>query len=216
MPEGLKLALWPLAVGLVFAVLSFLFRETLVEEFVVPKVRDELKSEGYIRNEVKNGSFVSVDEKSFAENNPIKGKVLISLEKGEYLAESDHKDSKHHAELRKDLDNLAKEIQGLQNINDAHVNDNFEVQLFKGNQTKAGELLFNSKNSVIAHFVKQGDQYKVTTRSGGNEMEFRATLANTPVSGAETSHAVAQITPEDFDKLFVGERRVGYALIHIR
>ena len=213
MPEGLKQALWGTVVLLGVSFLAFLFKDILVEKFIVPEVKEQLIAEGDLSDVVKEGRFVSVDTKL---ERPMRKSVLVSLEADEYLTKEHVKDLSPHDSLTAGFDRLLQITESLQSINNAHIRRNFEVALSHGNLPKQGEVLLNSQNSVITYFVKQGDACRLTADSGKNEMEFRAILGPTPIDSVPTSKAVGQIRIEDWKKLFAGENSTGTALIHIQ
>lgn len=179
-----------------------LFKDTLVDRYIVPQVQEKLKDVKYLRDTIKDGRFVTVEKEVEAStNHPIPVSALKTLRAEEYLTVEQLNKSENLSKLRSELEKLENIVRNLEAINMARVQGSFDVDVYVGEDSKErGLLLLNKDNALISYFLKDESSYEVASR--GEKRKFTVRLQSLPVTDGSSQAPVGRMYRSDWDDFF--------------
>jgi len=196
--------------------LLFIFSNYIIDNYITPRIKYQLASEGYLDNNIKEGRFIAVDSESFSINHKIDPKAALSLKNGEFsknedLAKVTLKLNSIENEFRKELvilqeglQTVNSEIAELNNLIEALTSKKLEVILFVSSQDiDKGYIVLNLKNRVISHLIENGTEYYVYGGLDSKE-KLRARVEIATDSNFPKNAAIGRVHKDIYHELFAG------------
>jgi len=197
-------------------------KDAIIAMSIVPGVVTELENQGYMRQEIKYGKFVSTTQNEFAKNNPIKSEILKAYTDGFEDWVQSLKNSQNNKDEIEKLTNqiisLEKDYKILKELEFSRIQGYKDVLLFLStNEEDKGKIILNNKNPPLAILLESGCLYKITAPSG-RQLTIKAFLQPLKVNKQFTTKAVGRIYRNSYYSLFpgrMGNKGVGKAQIKI-
>ena len=195
---------------------AYLIRVTLVNQFVVPTVKETLEKEKFLREQIQLGKFIVVNEDEFAKNHPIDPKYVNELEQGKYSKLVENIESIVEEKIQPIEDRAKKlesRIDDVEAIHKAESEDSIKVKLYiSTNDVDKDFLVLNGKNPAIAHWLKNGSYYQLKALSVDSTqcVKLRLDTGMPDEAGDKnTTKAIGRLSREQFDGLFEGSNSRG-------
>ena len=195
---------------------SYLFRVTLVNQFVVPTVKETLKNEKFLRDEIAEGKFVVVDQNEFAKNHVIQHDYIEELADGKYSKLVENIEKEKILPIEKRAKELENRIGDIEAIHKAESEGSIKVHLYESKQDADQDLLvLDPENSAIGHWLKNGHFYQLNPLSGDGKKECVKLRLD---KGILDKRADGRLYDTQFHELFSGStsRGLGNASIELK
>ncbi len=194
------------------------FSNSIVDQFITPRIIESLIKEQYLREDIKEGRYVVTDKVSFSENNVIPADAIQKLKAG-ILAKSDDLDTVSdkvssleisiNNELEKSTRSLAeanKEIAELNQVIQALASKELEVTLFISDlDSDKGHVVLNIHNKAISQIIENDRKYYIQNHSG-ESLKLRSRVEPAPANNFEKNSAIGRLHREDYHELFSGTK----------
>ena len=196
--------------------LPLFFSNSIIDQFITPRVVENLKKEQYLREDIKEGRYVVTDKVSFAENNVVKGNTIQALN-SELLASTADLEAISNKvitleasiknELEKSTQNLAeanKEIGELNQVIQALASKELKVTLFISDlASDKGYVVLNLHNKAIAQIIENGRKYYIHN-SSGDSLKLRSRVEPAPAENYDKNATIGRLHRDDYHELFSG------------
>ncbi|PMN12383.1 hypothetical protein BCT41_25090 [Vibrio splendidus] len=220
-----------LLLGLI-ALIASLFWKGIVGELIYPQIKEELTNENYLREEIKQGKFVSTTEDEFVKNHPISSQRLTELKNQLYVRNTEIEQLKTYLEKQHKIyqeqlsqqqkvivkltarqKELNNHLAGVDKIVDVLSTKRLEVLLFISTRdADRGMIILNGQNQAIFKTIKHGEDYVVSSPNGKTrELEARVETIHAP--GLSDDFSMGRIHSNDYDKLFNGSSGIAKAQV---
>lgn len=208
--------------------LPLFFSNSIIDQFITPRVVENLKKEQYLREDIKEGRYVVTDKVSFAENNVVKGNTIQALN-SELLASTADLEAISNKvitleasiknELEKSTQNLAeanKEIGELNQVIQALASKELKVTLFISDlASDKGYVVLNLHNKAIAQIIENGRKYYIHN-SSGDSLKLRSRVEPAPAENYDKNATIGRLHRDDYHELFSGTQSgIRVAMIEI-
>lgn len=204
--------------GMFIVSLPLFFSTSIIDQFITPRIVENLKKEQYLREDIKEGRYAVTDKISFAENNVIKGHAIQDLNNGVFATSGDinsismkvdELEISMQSELDKTKQNLSaanKEIKELKQVIQALASKEVEVTLFVSDlESDKGYVVLNLHNKAIAQIIENDKNYYVYNTSG-DRLKLRSRVEPTPAVNYDKQAAIGRLHRDDYHELFSGTR----------
>jgi len=202
--------------GMFVVSLPLFFSNSIIDQFITPRVVENLKKEQYLREDIKEGRYVVTDKVSFAENNVVKGNTIQALN-SELLASTADLEAISNKvitleasiknELEKSTQNLAeanKEIGELNQVIQALASKELKVTLFISDlASDKGYVVLNLHNKAIAQIIENGRKYYIHN-SSGDSLKLRSRVEPAPAENYDRNATIGRLHRDDYHELFSG------------
>ena len=202
--------------GMFVVSLPLFFSNSIIDQFITPRVVENLKKEQYLREDIKEGRYVVTDKVSFAENNVVKGNTIQALN-SELLASTADLEAISNKviileasiknELEKSTQNLAeanKEIGELNQVIQALASKELKVTLFISDlASDKGYVVLNLHNKAIAQIIENGRKYYIHN-SSGDSLKLRSRVEPAPAENYDKNATIGRLHRDDYHELFSG------------
>ncbi len=214
--------------GMFVVSLPLFFSNSIIDQFITPRVVENLKKEQYLREDIKEGRYVVTDKVSFAENNVVKGNTIQALN-SELLASTADLEAISNKvitleasiknELEKSTQNLAeanKEIGELNQVIQALASKELKVTLFISDlASDKGYVVLNLHNKAIAQIIENGRKYYIHN-SSGDSLKLRSRVEPAPAENYDKNATIGRLHRDDYHELFSGTQSgIRVAMIEI-
>lgn len=220
-----------LLLGLI-AIIASLFWKGIVDEFIYPQIKKELITENYLREEIKQGKFVSTTKDEFVKNHPIPSQRLVELKNQLYVKNTEIEELKTYMEKQQKIyqdqisqqqkaiaalishqEELKKQLADFCQIVDILSTKRLEVRLFISTRNAdRGKIILNGQNQAIFKTIKHGEDYVVSSPNGKTrKLEARIETIHAP--GLSDDFSMGRIHSDDYDRLFNGSSGTGTAQV---
>lgn len=203
-------------VGILLVSLPLLFANNIVDQFITPKIIDNLRQDGYLRQDIKDGRFLVTDEIAFADNHSINANVLKNLNDGGYASRASNQSVSDRvdeleatitgemATSAQTIKEAHNEIQQLNEVIKALTSKKIDVTLFVSNlESDRGYVVLNIHNRAIAEILKNNKRYYIKNGSG-ERVRLKARIEPTPADRYDANAAIGRLHREDYHDLFSG------------
>lgn len=204
--------------GMFIVSLPLFFSTSIIDQFITPRIVENLKKEQYLREDIKEGRYAVTDKISFAENNVIKGHAIQDLNNGVFATSGDinsismkvdELEISMQSELDKTKQNLSaanKEIKELKQVIQALASKEVEVTLFVSDlESDKGYVVLNLHNKAVAQIIENDKNYYVYNTSG-DRLKLRSRVEPTPAANYDKQAAIGRLHRDDYHELFSGTR----------
>ncbi len=204
--------------GMFVVSLPLFFSTSIINQFIAPTIIENLKTEQYLREDLKEGRYVVTDQISFANNNVVKGDVLQDLNNGSFARVTDLAviadkvmalDISMKGKLEKSNRNLAeanKEINELNQVIQALASKELNVTLFISDITSdKGYVVLNLHNKAISQIIENDKKYALYNAAGGS-LKLRSRVEPTPADNYDKNAAIGRLHRDDYHDLFSGTK----------
>jgi len=214
--------------GMFIVSLPLFFSTSIIDQFITPRIVENLKKEQYLRDDIKEGRYVVTDEVSFAENNVVKSNTIQALN-SELLASTADLEAisnkvitleasiKNESEkLTKNLAEANKEIGELNQVIKALASKELKVTLFISDlASDKGYVVLNLYNKAIAQIIENGRKYYIHN-SSGDSLKLRSRVEPAPAENYDKNATIGRLHRDDYHELFSGTKSgVRVAMIEI-
>lgn len=207
-----------IVLGLLVISLPILFANSIVDQYITPKVTATLEQSGYLRQDIKAGQYVTTDEMAFADNQRLSAAVLKQLNNQGYARSSELTAvSQQLGQLQQQLAQQAssaarvqqqaqQEIRQLNEVIQALTSGKIDVTLFVSNlESDRGYVVLNINNRAISDLLENNERYTLE-HGDGERLRLKARIEPTPASNYTTDAAIGRLHREDYHELFSGTR----------
>ena len=214
--------------GMFIVSLPLFFSTSIIDQFITPRIVENLKKEQYLRDDIKEGRYVVTDEVSFADNNVVKGNTIQALN-SELLASTADLEAisnkvitleasiKNESEkLTRNLADANKEISELNQVIKALASKELKVTLFISDlASDKGYVVLNLHNKAIAQIIENGRKYYIHNNSG-DSLKLRSRVEPAPAENYDKNATIGRLHRDDYHELFSGTKSgVRVAMIEI-
>jgi len=214
--------------GMFIVSLPLFFSTSIIDQFITPRIVENLRKEQYLREDIKEGRYVVTDEVSFAENNVVKSNTIQALN-SELLASTADLEAisnkvitleasiKNESEkLTKNLAEANKEIGELNQVIKALASKELKVTLFISDlASDKGYVVLNLYNKAIAQIIENGRKYYIHN-SSGDSLKLRSRVEPAPAENYDKNATIGRLHRDDYHELFSGTKSgVRVAMIEI-
>jgi len=204
--------------GMFIVSLPLFFSTSIIDQFITPRIIEVLKTQQYLREDIKEGRFVVTDQISFASNNVIKGNVIQELNSG-LLATSANltaitdKVVKLEENLQNELErssrNLSEanqEIKELNQVIQALASKELKVTLFISDiDSDKGYVVLNLHNKAISQIIENDKKYYIENNTG-DSLKLRSRVEPAPAEGYDKNSSIGRVHRDDYHELFSGTK----------
>ena len=215
------------AVTVAGSLVGFVGWDVLVDKYLVGHIQKKLEEDNYLREEIREGQFVSTDRKAFSENHEIKAENLLNLKEGNLATTKSVKShidgmsqefDDHVDVLGAKLELRKSEIEEFESrLQDALVRirileakqDGAKLTLevyINSDSDKQGILTLNEDNETVSSLIGNNKHYDVRSSEKENRERYRVRLEPLSV-GKDKEGPFANLYIDDFHRLFEGERK---------
>lgn len=202
--------------GMFVVSLPLFFSNSIVDQFITPRIIESLKKEKYLREDIKEGRYVVTDQVSFSENNIIRADRLQKLDQNLLAASADLDsvsdqvvalDISNKNTVEKSRKNLAeanKEIKELNQVIQALASKQLNVTLFISDmEGDKGYVVLNLHNKAIAQIIENNKSYYLYNTSG-DRLKLKSRVEPAPADNYDKNAAIGRVHREDYHELFSG------------
>lgn len=206
------------------AVIIFFFLDAVeyytTDFFILPRVKERLKDEGFLREEIAEGKFIVVDSIEFAKNNPINDEYIKKLGEGVYLEKGDpSRVPSSVTSLKEEVEELSNKVSTVQEIQGAQIKGHIQVDVFSSKDNNDENILaLNLENSAISSLLRNGSYYEIKPERGKKICVKVRLDRGMRLYGNKTKKPVGRMGTQKFDKLFKGSsgKNLGKASIYLQ
>jgi hypothetical protein len=204
--------------GMFIVSLPLFFSTSIVDQFITPRIVENLKKEQYLREDIKEGRYVVTDKISFAKNNAIQGNVIQALNSDVFAktADFDALSNKlqnleismtHQLEKStKSLTAAHQEIDELNQVIQALASKELKVTLFISDiDSDKGFVVLNLHNKSISQIIENDKNYYIYNESGDSS-RLRSRVEPTTAVQYEKNAAIGRLHRDDYHELFSGTK----------
>ena len=207
------------SVEIVFALIVFLillFADNIVDQYITPRMVNNLQQDGYLKQDIKEGKYVVSDEIAFADNHTIRATVLNNLNNNAYMTVTDAQalsdrvtglEAAMQAELKTSaqaLETAQQEIQELNELIKALTSKEIDVTLFVSDlESDRGYAILNINNRAISEILKNNQRYYIKSNDG-ERLKLKARIEPTPADNYDANAAIGRLHRDDYHELFSG------------
>jgi hypothetical protein len=204
--------------GMFIIGLPVFFSTSIVDQFITPRIVENLKKEQYLREDLKEGRYVVTDEISFANNNVIQGDVIQELNADLFAKTADLKvisdqvgqlEVSVQNELEKtsiSLTKANKEIEALNHVIQALASKELDIALFISDiDSDKGFVVLNIHNKAISQIIENDKKYYIYNDLGGS-LKLRSRVEPAPAENYNKSASVGRLHRDDYHELFSGTK----------
>lgn len=196
--------------------LLLVFSYYIIDNYITPRVKTQLLSEGYLSEQIKAGKYITLDQESFSKNYEINAEKIVALQSEAYaeadsikaiqssLGELENKIQQALSASQKEVEEANQEIAELRGIIEALTSEKLNVTLFiSSKEIDKGYIILNLHNPTIAHLVKNGEEYTVF-----GDLDEKETLKARVEIATDTNFpenaAIGRVHEDIYHKLFAG------------
>ncbi len=213
----------------IVGIIAFLSWDVAVDKFLYPRIKNELISEKYLREEFREGKFIVIEkEKSFSDNHRLSADTARELINGVLVTEAEA--SSRNLDILNRVSKINSEIDLLEkkkfaefailesrvttlsselDILKAKELGTIEITVYHSdNDSEEDTIILNKRNNTISNLIENNEYYIVRSLNG-NELKLKTRIQDLNVDGQEVSTAIARLYVEDYHKLFESEKALG-------
>lgn len=204
--------------GMFIVSLPLFFSNSLVDQFISPRIVETLKTQQYLREDIKQGRYLVTDQVSFADNTIIQLDALEKLNanklaSSDEVAEISEKIAKIELALQESIsqsvNSLAaanKEIAELNQVIQALTSRELKVTLFISDiDSDKGHVVLNLHNKAISQIIENDRRYTIENNSG-DSLKLTSRVEPAPANNFDKKSAVGRLHREDYHELFSGTK----------
>jgi hypothetical protein len=204
--------------GMFIVGLPVFFSTSIVDQFITPRIVENLKKEQYLREDIKEGRYVVTDKVSFAKNNAIKGHVIQDLNSDMFARSADLKaisdkvvqlEASITNELEKSTKSLSEanqEIDELNQVIQALASKELKVTLFISDiDSDKGFVVLNIHNKAISQIIENDKNYYIYNDSG-DSIKLRSRVEPAPAEHYDKHASIGRVHRDDYHELFSGTK----------
>lgn len=204
--------------GMFIVSLPLFFSTSIIDQFITPRIIENLKKEQYLREDIKEGRYVVTDKVSFAENNVIKGNAVEALGNDVFAKSADLKAVSDDvvkleivilnelSQASKNLSVANKEIKELNQVIQALASKQLKVTLFISDiDSDKGYVVLNLHNRAISQIIENDKKYYIYNGEG-DSLKLRSRVEPAPAENYDKNSSIGRVHRDDYHELFSGTK----------